>query len=41
MSDAEHQEWKHMFGCKVKIPVDMPDDILYHAITASTKAISR
>lgn len=29
-----------MFGCKVKTPIDMPDDIFMDAINVSTKYIS-
>ena len=35
VGDVEH--WRHMWGARVKWPVEMPDDILKHAIGATTQ----
>jgi hypothetical protein len=29
----EIQEWQHLWGAKVKMPIDVPDDILKFGIT--------
>lgn len=35
----EIPEWQTMWGAKVKMPVDMPDDMLKDAIETSQKAL--
>jgi len=31
----EIPEWRHMWGAKVKVPLDMPDDVLRFAVETS------
>ena len=35
----EVPDWYHMWGAKVKTPVDMPDDMLKDAINTSKEAL--
>ena len=39
----EIQEWQHLWGAKVKMPIDVPDDILKYGIqiVASKLKVSR
>ena len=41
MGDSEQQDWAHMFGCKVKMPVDMPDDMLRQALSVTTNHLDK
>eukprot|EP00953_Heterococcus_sp_UTEX-ZZ885_P002149 1677-Heterococcus_DN1.PRE.1 len=37
----EVPDWRMMWGAKVKMPVDMPDDILHDAIHTSKDALEQ
>ena len=39
MGESAPEEWKYMWGAKIKWPADMPDDILKFSVDTATQAL--
>jgi dynein light chain LC8-type len=37
----EIKEWSHMWGAKIKMPCDLPDDVLRDAIDTSNAVLEK